>query len=153
MRKKSKAIPFLALLFVVFYVWGSQSPQEKRTHYVDITPQRLNQMFQEKDFILINVHIPYAGEISQTDLFIPYNEIEKHADRLPQEKKAKIVVYCRSGRMSNIASATLAEIGYKNIQNLKGGMVAWVEAGYELIHKEKENKKYCQRPAIRGGQS
>lgn len=90
---------------------------------------------------MINVHIPYAGEIPDTDLFIPYNKIEEKADKLPQEKDAKIVIYCRFNRMGKIASIALAEKGYTNIMKLERGMIGWEEAGYELIHKEKKNKR------------
>jgi len=133
---------FLALLAFVILACGTQENLEKKKASVDITAQQLNKMLEEKDFTLINVHIPYDGEIPQTDLFIPYNEIEENADRLPQEKNAKIVIYCRSDRMSNIASMTLVEMGYTNVLNLKGGMRAWKEAGYVLIHKEEKDKNY-----------
>ena len=48
-----------------------------------ITVDELKTMLQSKDFVLINVHIPYEGEIPGTDVHIPYNEMEKHAD--PQQ--------------------------------------------------------------------
>lgn len=34
-------------------------------------------MLENKDFLLLNVHITYEGEIQGTDLFVPYNEIEQ----------------------------------------------------------------------------
>jgi rhodanese-related sulfurtransferase len=142
MGKKIIGMFFLGLLTFTFVACGAQENLEKKKTYVDINAQQLNKMLEEKDFTLINVHIPYDGEIPQTDLFIPYNEIEENADRLPQEKNAKIVIYCRSDRMSNIASMTLVEMGYTNVLNLKGGMRAWKEAGYVLIHKEEKDKNY-----------
>lgn len=133
MTKKILSLIFLGFLALTQLAWSIQEKPEEAKTYVDITSERLFQMLKEKDFILINVHIPYAGEIPQTDLFIPYDEIEKHADKLPKERDAKIVIYCRSDRMSNIASTTLVEMGYKNVLNLKGGMKGWVNPGYRLI--------------------
>ena len=98
----------------------------------EISVTQLNQMIEEKDFILVNVHVPYEGEIPQTDTFIPYNRIGEHLNELPA-KDQKIVLYCRSDNMSTIAAETLTKAGYSNLYNLKGGMKAWKAAGYQLI--------------------
>ena len=52
--------------------------------------------------------------------------IEKAKAALPTDKK--IAVYCRSGRRSANAAGRLTDIGYKCV-NLKGGIIAWKEAG------------------------
>ncbi len=92
-------------------------------------------MLAQKDFFLVNVHVPYEGEISSTDTFIPYNEIANNLDKLPKDKNAKIVLYCRSGRMSGIAAQELAKLGYTRVFDLAGGMIAWEKAGYQIIKK------------------
>ena len=103
--------------------------------YVDITPDELAAMLKSKDFLFINVHIPYAGEIEQTDLFLPYDQAAQQLDQLPTDKKAKIVVYCRSDRMSRISVEEWVKAGYTNLYNLDGGFEAWEAAGYELLQK------------------
>jgi rhodanese-related sulfurtransferase len=103
--------------------------------YVDITPDELAAMLKHKDFLFINVHIPYAGEIEQTDLFLPYDQAAQQLDRLPADKNAKIVVYCRSDRMSRISVNEWVKAGYTNLYNLDGGFEAWEAAGYELLQK------------------
>ena len=52
--------------------------------------------------------------------------VEKAKSTLPIEKR--IAVYCRSGRRSANAAGKLADVGYKCV-NLKGGIVAWKDAG------------------------
>ena len=100
--------------------------------YQNVSASDLNAMLKNKDFVFINVHIPFAGNIPDTDLSIPYDQIDQALAQLPANKNAKIVLYCRSGRMSQIAAETLVSLGYTNIWNLEGGMVAWEQAGYLL---------------------
>jgi rhodanese-related sulfurtransferase len=101
----------------------------------EITPNQLAEMLKNKDFVFINVHIPYQGEIAPTDLFLPYDQAAQLVDKLPQDKNAKIVVYCRSGRMSRIAAEEWAKAGYTNLYDLVGGFQAWEDKGYPLITK------------------
>jgi len=103
--------------------------------YTDISPSELATMLEKKDFVLINTHVPYAGEIEQTDLFLPFDHAAELVDQLPADKAAKIVVYCRSDRMSRIAADAWAAAGYTNLYNLAGGFAAWEAAGYPLLQK------------------
>ncbi len=100
--------------------------------YTDISAAELQTMLANKEFTFVNVHIPFEGNIASTDLSIPYNEIEQNLDKLPAEKDAKIVLYCRSGRMSTLAAEALVKQGYTNVWNLDGGMVGWEQAGYSV---------------------
>jgi rhodanese-related sulfurtransferase len=102
--------------------------------YTNVTPLELDTMLTSKDFTLINVHTPFEGKIAQTDLSIPYDQIKQNLDKLPTDKNARLVLYCRSGHMSDIAAKTLLAAGYTNIWNLDGGMVAWENAGFQIEH-------------------
>ena len=102
--------------------------------YSDITVRALDRALVEepKPFTLVNVHVPYEGEIQATDAFIPFDVIAKRLQVLPSAKDAPIVLYCMSGRMSEIAATTLVKLGYTNVKNLRGGMIAWRQAGLPL---------------------
>jgi len=109
-------------------------PPAQPAQVTKIDADQLATMLQNKDFTFVNVHIPYAGEIANTDLQIPYNEMPANLSKLP-DKDAKIVLYCRSGRMSDEASQELVKLGYTNVYDVVGGMQAWTASGRELIQK------------------
>ena len=80
--------------------------------------------------VVINVHVPYEGEIDGTDLFLQYDKIDTAS--LPSDRDTPLVVYCRSGSMSSEAVVTLSALGYTNIVELDGGMNAWRDSGRAL---------------------
>ena len=140
-----RTLPFILGFFVLILV-ACASPATQQSpggvigkavtveggSYTDVNVAELKAMLASKDFTFINVHIPFEGNIAGTDMSIAYDQIDSNLDRLPADKNAKIVLYCRSGRMSAIAAKTLVGMGYTNIWNLAGGMVAWEQAGLEI---------------------
>lgn len=115
---------------------GTRVKVEGGGAYTDVAPAELSEMLGHKDFVFVNTHIPYEGEIASTDAFIPFAENgPQQVGDYPPDKNAKIVLYCRSGRMSAIVAQELVQAGYTNVWNLEGGMRAWEEAGYEVIQK------------------
>ncbi len=89
------------LILLVILLAGCQSqPVAGRTisvadgSYQDVTAKELDSMLKSKDFLFINVHIPFAGNIAGTDLSIAYDQIEQNLSQLPADKSMKIVLYC-----------------------------------------------------------
>ncbi len=94
-----------------------------------ITISELNQIMQTEDIFLVDVHTPKQQHIKGTDLFIPYNDVEKYKDKLPKDKNTAIYIYCEVGPMGNAAARSLHDLGYNNLTNLEGGANAWKKAG------------------------
>lgn len=87
------------------------------------------------DRVTVNVHVPYAGEIAGTDMLIPFDQIAGRTADLPAERSTPLAIYCRSDRMSRIATQTLFDLGYHDIIELHGGMAAWEQSGRALVSR------------------
>ncbi len=99
--------------------------------FTRVSPEELSRVAETQDFVLVNTHVPFAGDLPRTDLSIPYDEIVDNLDELPG-KDRRIVLYCEGGPMSDEAARTLVELGYTDVWDLDGGMDAWRSAGFRL---------------------
>lgn len=70
------------------------------------------------------------GHIAGTEL-VPLRTVEAAAERWPRD--AELVVVCRSGGRSAKAAAQLVGKGFSRVMNLRGGMLAWNEAGLPVV--------------------
>jgi rhodanese-related sulfurtransferase len=76
------------------------------------------------EVLLIDVRTPqeYRSGAIPTAVNVPYDLL---AGSLPAEdRSARIVVYCQSGRRSAIAKSTLDELGFRNVIDF-GGIGRW----------------------------
>jgi len=98
----------------------------------EVSAEELAEMLENKDFELINVHVPFVGEIPGTDVHIRYTEIDAIEEYLEYDLERKAFLYCQLGPMSEIAVDAMLERGYCQIWDLPVGMIGWQAAGYPL---------------------
>jgi rhodanese-related sulfurtransferase len=124
-----------SLIFIVFLLGffgcSSQDISYEKT-YKNMTVDELHSQMESKDFFLVDTHIPEQRHIKGTDAVISFEEMQDRLDELPKDKNAKIVLYCRSGRMSEIAAEKLVDLGYTNVYNVENGINEWNSKNYEL---------------------
>ena len=104
----------------------------EKAMYEQITPQEAKRIMDSgEEHIILDTreqdefdegHIPGA-------ILIPYTEIENKAEEMLPDKDKLILVYCRSGRRSKIASESLVKLGYTNVKEF-GGINDWE---YEIV--------------------
>lgn len=100
-----------------------------------LSPSEFATAVSEPNRVTINVHVPFEGDLADTDLSIPYDQIKQQAATLPPDRATPLAIYCRSGRMSAIAATTLKTLGYANIVELQGGMQAWEASGRTVVQR------------------
>lgn len=87
-----------------------------------------------KTFILdVRTDEEYRQGHLAKSVLIPWDNLEANAARLPKDKNGNILVYCRSGKRSEKAAFILSKLGYANVHTLDGGIVAWEDAGKEVV--------------------
>lgn len=91
----------------------------------EVTVQELKQKIENKeDFQLIDVREPFEYEMSNLQgENIPLAGIVLESAKINKDKP--VIMQCRSGARSAAAVMQLEQLGYTNLYNLKGGILAW----------------------------
>jgi rhodanese-related sulfurtransferase len=102
-----------------------------RNQVKTITPMELyRQLNSDHAPLVVDVRTvgeyEYDGHISGSRL-LPLHTLRQRHNELPKDRP--MVMVCRSGSRSHGACEQLAEMGYTDVTNLVGGMLAWQQAG------------------------
>jgi rhodanese-related sulfurtransferase len=87
--------------------------------------------------LLLDVREPeeFVGDLGHIpgSLLVPMDALERRLPKLAGYIDRNVVVICRAGARSASAAAMLERAGFKQVDNLAGGMLAWVAAGYPIL--------------------
>lgn len=72
----------------------------------------------------------HAGHVEGTTL-IPLGDLALRMNELDSERP--VIVVCRSGQRSLIATQQLTARGFTNAKSMAGGLIAWVEEGHPVV--------------------
>jgi len=90
-----------------------------------MSPQEFNERLSE--LTILDIRTPY--EIEDWDLGgiqIPLDELLLNLELIESLKKQEIVIICHTGLQSEIARKILAKRGFSNLENLEGGLEAFL---------------------------
>ena len=114
-----------------------------------INNESINQMNSDEliefielnDAILVDVRTEdeYNSGYIENSLNIDYfsNEFSVNADKL--DKNTPIILYCRSGNRSSMSANKISKLGFKEIYNLEGGILEWIEEGNAVVFNDTIN--------------
>jgi rhodanese-related sulfurtransferase len=142
MKRKPILVVFIILMLVLITACGSTDDTSKsatllssstEAEYRTVDIETLATILEDNSdgYTIINVHIPYAGEIDGTDSNIAFNDMDALTAAL-LDKDTPVILYCRSGNMSEQATRALVELGYTQVWDVPGGMVSWQQSGRGL---------------------
>lgn len=97
-----------------------------------IDQQALLDRIAARDESLLILDVRTAEEYAQGHVegavHIPYDQLPQRVGEIAAAKDKDVVLYCRSGRRSEIAAGTLQEKGFTRLLHLEGDMLAWEAA-------------------------
>lgn len=102
------------------------------TNVKEIDARELAAWIEEKgkEFRIIDVREPM--EIAQGSIpgaeAMPMSSLGNRIAEIGQDKE--VVFICRSGARSGQVCAYLAQNGYENVYNLRGGVIGWAQSGF-----------------------
>jgi rhodanese-related sulfurtransferase len=131
MIKLKELIKMLLITLSLFGLTACQDGGNNAT-YEQITPQEAKTILDtETDYIIIDARTEeeFAEGHIEGAILIPEYEIAERAEKELPYKERLILVYCRSGRRSKIASEELVKLGYTNVKEF-GGIIDWP---YEIV--------------------
>jgi rhodanese-related sulfurtransferase len=96
----------------------------------NITPEEVKARLQKGEALnLVDVREPNENaEFNIGGQLVPLGNVRAmQVDELENLKDKEVIVYCRSGNRSGQAALLLETMGFQNVKNLQGGMLAWEE--------------------------
>ena len=132
MRKLRGLIIMLLISLSLFGMTACDSENNKTSTYEQITTEQAKTIMDtERDYVNIDARTEeeFAEGHVENAILIPEYEIKDRAEKELPDKEQLILVYCRSGRRSKIASEELVKLGYTNVKEF-GGIIDWP---YEVV--------------------
>jgi rhodanese-related sulfurtransferase len=130
MQRKESGMRFAAIIGLLC-AWSGMVGAEETKLFKDVDVKAAKKLYEQGVYLLdVRTGPEYeAGHLPGAQL-IPVQELEKRLKEVKAKKDAKILVYCRSGARSIVASEILVKSGYTKISNMLGGFNAWSAATY-----------------------
>ncbi|MCH2233929.1 MAG: molybdopterin-synthase adenylyltransferase MoeB [Crocinitomicaceae bacterium] len=108
---------------------------EKRENIKEIDAPTLKDWLENNDVQLIDVREPFEYEIVNLDAqLIPQAEVLEHVNEISTD--VNVVIHCRSGKRSaDVIELLQDKYGFKNLYNLEGGILDWVDKVDQTLPK------------------
>jgi molybdopterin/thiamine biosynthesis adenylyltransferase/rhodanese-related sulfurtransferase len=109
-----------------------------RSRIEELDVAQARQEIDRGDAVLIDTREPHEWEEAHLEgatLVPPATVSERIGDLVP-DRSQRVLLYCRTGSRSARAADELQALGYENVANVAGGIVAWQELGLPVVVPE-----------------
>ena len=136
---KLKNSAFLLLMLLAVVMAGCITAEQNQQKTVRISPEEAYRLIQENrgnpDLIVVDIRTPQEYRTGHIENAVNINfydpDFKQKLNELDKDKT--YLVYCRTGQRSGLAMPVFRELGFREVYEIDGGIVAWIDAGYRIV--------------------
>ncbi len=137
MKLKNLVAVFLILFATA--IAGCITSEQTQQKIISVSPDEAYRLIESNrgnpDFAVIDIRTPQEFSMGHIENAININfydpDFKQKLSKLDRDKT--YVVYCRTGHRSGLAMPIFRELGFKEVYEIDGGILAWVKAGYGIV--------------------
>ncbi len=141
MPKMSKNLVMLALaMSLVIGVALAGGCASNETQIIEsLSPQQASALIQDNanniDFLIIDVRTPgeFAEGYIEGAILIDYYAATFRDELDELDKNKEYLIYCRSGARSGASLPIMEELGFQEVHDIAGGILAWNAQGLPVV--------------------
>jgi len=106
----------------------------EQANYSELSAEEAWRMINKNPPFLLDVRTKpeFNGGYIKGAMLIPLQELQARVNELDMYKNQPILIYCATGNRSTTASKILLDRGFKDVMNLRMGIMGWGSQGYNI---------------------
>lgn len=106
----------------------------RQSNYRELSAEEAWNLVIKNPPLLLDVRTSneYSRGYIKGAVLIPLQELQDRAGELEQYQNQPILIYCATGNRSTTASKILLDQGYKDVMNMRMGIMGWASKGYNI---------------------
>jgi len=136
-KKTGASLIFSLLVIGILFSNACTSGNSNETDHIDV--KEAHQMIQDnlsnQDFVILDTRSPgeYASGHIENSVFVNFSDPSFKEELEKLDKNKKYLIYCRSGNRSGQTLDIMKKMDFKEVYNMKGGILAWSKSGYKVV--------------------
>jgi sulfur-carrier protein adenylyltransferase/sulfurtransferase len=112
--------------------------QATKTKIEDLSPAEAKSEIDAGGVALVDTREPHEYEEAHIEggRLVPPGVLRDEIASVVPDQSQRVILYCRSGNRSGKAAQEMSELGYENVANVDGGILAWQEQGLPVVTAE-----------------